>query len=321
MGGRPKILLTRLFPDDVLARAKRDYDAILNPADVAWQGNDLIAQAEGMDGLMISSSNKFTPQVIDGLPDSVKILSTFSVGYEHVDLDAAQARGIIVTNTPDVLTEATADTAMMLLLNAARRAREALEMVSTGKWIGWKPTQLLGVQPSGRRLAILGMGRIGRAVAARARAFGMEIHYHNRNRLMPELELGATYHRTAEDLLRHADFLSINCEQTPETTKLINADRIELMPENAIIVNTARGGIIDDEALIAALKSGRVFAAGLDVYDGEPNLNAGYMDLNNAFLTPHFGSATVDTRNAMGFRALDNLDAFFRGNEPGDRLV
>ncbi len=321
MAQTTKILLTRHFPDDVITRAKRDYVATLNPTDVAWQGDALITNAERMDGILLSSSNKFTAQVIEGLPDCVKILSTFSVGYEHLDLDAARARGILVTNTPDVLTESTADTAMMLLLNAARRARESLEMVTTGNWVGWTPTQLLGIQPGGRRLAILGMGRIGRAVAHRARAFGMDIHYHNRSRLSPDLEMGATYHATPEDLFRHADFLSINCEMTPDTTRLINSDTLDLFPDNPVIVNTARGGIIDDDALIVALQSGRVAAAGLDVFDGEPKLNPGYMGLINAFLTPHIGSATVDTRNAMGFRALDNLDAYFRGDAPMDRLV
>jgi len=316
-----KLLLTRHFPDDVIARATREYSITLNPVDSAWGGDQLITNAEGMDGIFCSSSNKFTSEVISGLPDSVKILATFSVGYEHIDLEAARGHGIVVTNTPDVLTESTADTAMMLLLNAARRAREALEMVAQGEWTGWTPTQLLGIQPGGRRLAILGMGRIGRAVAQRARAFGMEIHYHNRSRLSPELELGAIYHATPQALFGHADFLSINCELTPETTKLINRESLELFPPSPVIVNTARGGLIDDEALIAALKSDRVAAVGLDVYEGEPKLNPGYLGLPNAFLTPHIGSATVDTRNTMGFRALDNLDAFFSGEEPKDRLV
>ena len=316
-----KLLLTRHFPDDVIVRAKRDYDVMLNPQDSAWAGNQLVSNADGMDGIFCSSSNKFTCDVFSSLPDCVKILATFSVGYEHIDLDAAKARGIMVTNTPDVLTESTADTAMMLLLNAARRAREALEMVSKGEWTGWTPTQLLGIQPGGRRLAILGMGRIGRAVAQRARAFGMEIHYHNRSRLNPDLEQGAVYHQNPESLFGVSDFLSINCELTAKTSKLINSENLELFPPHPVIVNTARGSIIDDGALITALKSGRVAAAGLDVFEGEPKLHPGYLGLPNAFLTPHIGSATVDTRNAMGFRALDNLDAFFRGEEPADRLV
>jgi lactate dehydrogenase-like 2-hydroxyacid dehydrogenase len=315
-----KLLITRQFPKDVLSRAERDYSATINPGTANWQGDELVAKAEGMDGIFLSAGNKFTSAVISGLPESVKIISTFSAGYEHIDLEAAKRRGLVVTNTPGVPTEATADIALLLLLNAARRVREGFETVAKGEWKGWTPTQLLGVHPAGRRLAVLGMGRIGRAVAHRARAFGMEIHYHNRSRLDPELELGATYHKTPEDLFRVADFLSINCELTMETAKLINSETIALLPDNPIIINTARGGIVDDEALISALRSGRVFAAGLDVFEGEPLLNPEYCDLPNAFLTPHMGSATVDTRNQMGFRVLDNLDAYFNGKEPPDRL-
>lgn len=321
MTERPKITLTRLFPAVVIARAERDYACVLNPADKAWQGDELVTAAVGRDGILCSSSNKFPGDVIQSLPVSVKILATFSVGYEHIDLDACGTRGIVVTNTPDVLTECTADTAMLLLLAAARRAREALEMVSRGEWMGWTPTQLLGIQPGGKRLGILGMGRIGRALAQRARAFGMDIHYHNRNRLAPELENGATYHATPVDLFKVSDILSLHCEMTPQTAKLLDSEHIDLLPQGAVIVNTARGGIIDDEALIAALKSGRVAAAGLDVYEGEPDLNPGYLELPNAFLTPHYGSGSVETRNAMGFLALDNLDAYFRGDEPPNRLV
>ncbi len=316
-----KLLVTRQFPGDVLVRAIRDYEATINPGTVSWQGADLIAKLDGMDGAFISAGNKITSAVIADLPGSVKIISTFSAGYEHIDLEAAKQKGLVITNTPDGPTEATADIALLLILNAARRIREGFEAISTGQWKGWTPTQLLGIHPAGRRLAILGMGRIGRAVAHRARAFGMIIHYHNRSRLSADLEQGAIYHETPEDLFGVADFLSINCELTPDTAKLINTNSLALFPENPVIINTARGGIIDDEALIAALRSGRVAAAGLDVFDGEPKLNPGYLDLPNAFLTPHMGSATVDTRNQMGFRALDNLDAYFSGQEPPDRLV
>ncbi|MCF6197161.1 MAG: hypothetical protein L3J50_10725, partial [Emcibacter sp.] len=265
--------------------------------------------------------NKMTRAVITGLPECVKIIATFSAGYEHIDLDAAEARGLIVTNTPDGPTEATADLAILLLLSAARRAREGLEMVTTGAWAGWTPTQLLGIHPHGRRLASLGMGRIGRAVAQRARAFDMDIHYHNRSRLAADLEQGAIYHKTAEELFRVADFLSINCQLTATTAGLVHAQTLALFPDNPVIINTARGGIIDDTALIAALRSGRVAAAGLDVFNSEPDLAKGYLDLPNAYLTPHMGSATVDTRNQMGFRVLDNLDACFSGRQPPDRLV
>jgi len=315
-----KLLVTRQFPADVLARAGADYAATFNSKDTAWQGAELIAQAEGQDGIMCSSSNKFTPDVIAGLPDRVRILATFSVGFEHIDLNAAKARGIAVTNTPDVLSAATADIAFMLLLCASRRAGEADRMVRGGHWKGWTPTQLLGTGMQGKRLAILGMGGIGREVAARGRGFGMKIHYHNRSRLSLELEQGAVYHETAEDLLRVADFLSFNCPMSDDMKHFLNTRRIALLPDGAVVVNTARGGLVEDAALINALKSGKVSAAGLDVYEGEPNVNPAYWELDNAFLTPHIGSATVETRNAMGFRALDNLDAFFAGETPVDLL-
>lgn len=315
-----KLLVTRRFPPDVLARAGRDYDCTFNDSDTAWQGDELVRMAEGHDGLLCSSSNKLTPEVVAALPESVRILATFSVGHEHIDLAACKARGIVVTNTPDVLSAATADVAFMLILTASRRAGEAERMVRAGAWPGWSPTQLLGRGLQGKRLGILGMGGIGRAVAARARAFGMEIHYHNRSRLAADLEAGATYHATPEALLAQSQFLSLNCPMSPQMKHFLNAERIELLPADAVVVNTARGGLVDDAALIAALKSGRLFAAGLDVFEGEPHLNPGYRELDNAFLTPHIGSATVETRNAMGFRALDNLDAFFAGDEPRDRV-
>ena len=315
------LLVTRVFPPDVLARANRDYTCAFNDADTAWQGSDLTGRAEGHDGILCSSSNKFTAEVIADLPGSIRILATFSVGFEHIDLDAAKGRGIAVTNTPDVLSAATADAAFMLLLCASRRAGEADRLVRAGQWRGWTPTQLLGTGMQGKRLAILGMGGIGREVAARGRAFGMEIHYHNRSRLSDDLEQGAIYHETAEILLGMADFLSFNCPMSDDMKHFLNTERIALLPDSAVVVNTARGGLIDDGALIQALKSGKISAAGLDVYEGEPNVNPGYWSLENVFLTPHMGSATVDTRNAMGFKALDNLDAFFAGETPPDLLV
>jgi lactate dehydrogenase-like 2-hydroxyacid dehydrogenase len=255
------------------------------------------------------------------LPDSVQIIATFSVGYEHIDLEAARDRGMRVTNTPDVLTDATADVAMLLLLAAARRAHEGERMVREDRWHGWKITEMLGVHVSGKRLGILGMGRIGRAVARRARGFDMELHYSNRSRLGPELECGATFHADPEDLLRVSDFLSIHCPASPQTHHFLDRARIALLPRRAVVVNTARGTVVEDEALIEALRSGRLAAAGLDVFEGEPNINPGYRELPNAFLLPHLGSATVETRDAMGFKCLDNLDAHFAGCEPPDRLV
>ncbi len=321
---KPRLLIARIFPQDVMDRAARDYDCIVNSEDANWSGADVIARAGEVDAILTSARTKYPAEVIQGLPGNVRMLATFSVGYEHIDLDAAKARGLVVSNTPDVLTEAVADITILLLLAASRRAREAFEMISGDNWLnigGWRPTQFLGTGAQGKVLGILGMGRIGRAAAARARAMGMTIHYHNRSRLAPDLEQGAVYHDTPQSLLKVSQFLSIHCESTPETRHLINTDGIALMPEGAIIVNTARGDIIDDDALIPALESGRIAAAGLDVFAGEPDVDKRYFTTKNAFILPHIGSATVETRNAMGFRALDNLDAFFRGEEPVDRLA
>ena len=318
---KKRLCITRQFPNDVMERAMQDYDCFLNDTGCLLTPSDLLALAEGVDGILCSSSDKFDEYIIQNLSGTIRIISTFSVGHEHINLPIAGTKGITITNTPDVLTESTADTAILLLLAAARRAREALHMISSGNWTGWTPTQLLGIQPGGRRLGILGMGRIGCAVADRARSFGMEIHYYNRNKLPPSLEKDATYHNSYKDLFNVSDFLSINCQMTSETKKLINHDTIELFPKDAVIINTSRGGVIDDNALIHALKSGKIAAVGLDVFEGEPNVNPGYFPLENAFLLPHIGSATVDTRNAMGFRALDNLDIYFSGGIPKDKLV
>ena len=317
---KPKLLLAQKFPEAVEARARRDYEARLNETGASWGADEMVAMSAGMDGLLVAANDSVRADVIGRLDESVRIVATFSVGYEHIDVAAAHQRGLVVTNTPDVLTDATADMAVLLLLAAARRAGEGERMLRAGAWTGWTPTQLLGIQVTGKRLGIVGMGRIGAAVAHRARAFAMEIHYHDRDRMAAGIERGAVFHADLDEMLGICDFLSLHCPFTPETAKLLNAERIARLPDGAVVVNSARGAVVDDAALIAALKSGKVAAAGLDVYDGEPNVNAGYLGLENAFLAPHLGSATVETRNAMGFRALDNLDAFFAGQEPRDRL-
>ena len=307
---KPRVLATRHFPPDVEARLAANFDAMLNPEDRLYDGPALIKASLGCDGIMCAAGDPLNAETIAGLPASVRIIATFSVGYEHVDVAAAAKRGIVVSNTPDVLTDATADITLLCLLGAARRAHEGTTMLRTHSWVGWTPTQLMGVHVTGKRLGILGMGRIGQAVADRARAFRMQIHYSNRSRLPADLEKGAVFHANADDMLAHCDFLSINAPMTPATRKWVNAERIAKLPKGAIVVNTARGGVVDDEALIAALKSGHLAAAGIDVFDGEPRIHQGYYGLTNAFLLPHMGSATVETRNAMGFRALDNLEAF-----------
>ena len=321
MADKPVLLLTRKLPEDVEARAMRDYDAIMNESDVQMRANDLIECSEGVDAILTCSTERFSAEVIQKLAPSVKAVATFSVGFEHIDVDAAKRRGLIATNTPDVLTDATADLTILLMLGTTRRAYEWGRTIRKGEWGRWVATEKLGTDVNGKTLGVYGMGRIGRAVAQRARGFGMEIHYHNRSRLTPNLELGATYYADADAMLGQVDVLSINCPATPETEKFLNADRIAMMKDGAIVLNSARGSIIVDDALIAALESGKLAAAGLDVFDGEPKLDPRYLTLENTFLMPHVGSATLETRNAMGFRALDNLDAIFAGREPGDRIA
>ncbi|MCS7266797.1 MAG: D-glycerate dehydrogenase [Geminicoccaceae bacterium] len=321
MTKRPTILVTRRLPEAVEARLRRDFEARLNPDDRDLGEEDILAGARGADGILTSAIDRMPASLIRRLPDSVKIIATFSVGFDHIDLEAARARGITVTNTPDVLTDATADLTILLLLAASRRAAEGERLVRERRWIGWRPTQLLGLGLQGKNLGIVGMGRIGLAVARRARAFGLSVHYHNRRRLPPEKEEGAVYHETLETLLPLCPFVTLHCPLTPETRHMINRATIELMPPEAVLVNTARGGLVDDEALIEALRSGRLFAAGLDVFEGEPNLHPGYLELDNVFLLPHLGSATRDARNAMGFRCLYNLDCFFAGRPVPDALT
>jgi lactate dehydrogenase-like 2-hydroxyacid dehydrogenase len=315
------LLISRRLPPDVEQRAAKSYGARLNKEDVAYSADRLIELAAGADGLLVCPGNTIDAALIARLPDTVRILATYSVGYDHIDVKAAARRGLVVTNTPEVLTDATADTAILLMLAAARRAGEGERLLRAGKWDGWKPTQLLGTHISGKRLGILGMGRIGQAVARRARGFDMQIHYSDIRRLPPEQEHGAIYHANPEALLPHADVLTLHMPGGADTARFLNAARIALLPQGAIVVNSARGTLVDDDALIAALKSGRIAAAGLDVYANEPKLDPGYLGLENAALLPHLGSATVETRNAMGFRALDNLDAFFAGKVPPDKVV
>ncbi len=312
---------TRALPPAVTERLRRDYDVRLNAADRVLGPDEIVAAAEGCFALICIATDRLDRALIERLPDSVKLIATFSVGYEHIDLEAAKARGIQVSNTPDVLTEATADIALLCLLGAARRAWEAQTLLRQGRWTGWATTQLCGTQVSGKRLGILGMGRIGQAVAARARGFGLEIHYSNRSRLPESEERGARYHPVAEEMLAHCDFLSLNAPSTPQTHHFLDAARIARLPDGAVVVNTARGTLVDDEALIAALKSGKLAAAGLDVFEGEPRVDPRYFDLPNTFLLPHIGSATVETRDAMGFICLDNLDAVAAGRPAPNGLL
>jgi lactate dehydrogenase-like 2-hydroxyacid dehydrogenase len=318
---KPVVLVTRKLPTAVEDRLRRDYDPRLNPDDRLYSSDQLIEHAKGAAAIVPCHTERFSADVFARLPESVRIIANFSVGYDHVDTQAAKARGVVVTNTPEVLSDATAELTIMLMLGAARRASEGERLVRTRAWRDWSPSFMVGTQVTGKRLGIVGLGRVGQVTARRARGFDMTIHYHDVRRLPPAQEHGAIYHATPEDLMPHCDFLAFHCVATPETRKMLNAARIALLPDGAIVVNASRGVVVDDEALIAALKSGKVAAAGLDVYNNEPEIHPAYRELPNTFLMPHIGSATKETRDGMGFRALDNLDAFFAGREPRDRVA
>lgn len=321
MTRKPVVLVTRKLPDAVEARLRRDYDARLNPDDRLYGSDELIALSEGADAVLPCHTEKLTADVIARLPDSIRAIANFSVGVDHVDLRAARDRGIIVTNTPDVLSDATAEIAMLCMIGAARRASEGERLVRTAEWRDWSPAFMVGIQVTGKRIGIVGMGRVGQVVAQRARGFDMEVHYHNRSRLDPAQEQGAVFHADLDELLPLSEVLSLNCPATEETRGLLNAESIARLPDGAIVVNTARGALVDDDALIDALRSGKLYAAGLDVFNDEPEIDPRYRELDNVFLLPHIGSATRETRDAMGFRALDNLDAIFAGRQPGDRVA
>ncbi|WP_299394389.1 D-glycerate dehydrogenase [Pelagibius sp.] len=321
MSDKPRLWITRKLSAATEARAQRDYDVIPNPEDEVFSAEELIAKSAEVDAILPCHSEVFSADVAARLSDRVKIIANHSVGVDHCDLAALKAQGIVVTNTPDVLSDATAEIAFLLLLGAARRASEGDRMVRAGAWTSWSPAFMVGQQVTGKRLGIVGMGRVGRVMARRGRGFDMEVHYYNRKRLPPELEEGATFHDNLDDLLAVSEFLSLHCPATPETTDLMNRERLAKLPAGAILVNTARGALVDEAALIEALQSGHLAAAGLDVFRQEPGGNPAFAALDTLFMLPHIGSATRDTRDAMGFRALDNLDAFFAGREPADRVA
>jgi lactate dehydrogenase-like 2-hydroxyacid dehydrogenase len=318
---KPVLLITRRLPSPVEARAIRDYDARLNLEDTPRSGADIVRLAHGAAAILCCPADRIDAGTIAALPDSVRVIATFSVGYEHVTVEAATTRGIVVCNTPGVLSVATAETAMLLILAAARRAGEGERLVRSGNWQGWAPTQLIGTQVSGKRLGIFGMGRIGRELARMARAFDMQVHYRDQARLSADLEQGATYHDSDERFLLTCEVLSLNAPGGEATHHWLNAKRIAMLPKGAVVVNAARGTLVDDAALIAALRSGQVGYAGLDVFDGEPKLNPGYLGLDNVVLLPHLGSATAETRNAMGFLALDAIDMVLAGRRPHNVVV
>jgi len=317
---KPILVVTTRYTKEVEDRIDRNYSARRNPYQFPFSQQELLSAAEGADALFITPADRLDSGFFQKVSSTIKIIATYSVGFEHIDLEAAARRNIPVAYTPGVNNEATADIAMLLLLGASRRAYEAQELVRTGAWKPMSPDMLLGWQVGGKVLGILGMGRVGQAVARRARGFGMKIHYHDRSQLPAEISGDAVYHQDPSDLLRASQFLSLHAPETPQTRHFLNSQAISLLPPGAIVVNTARGGLVVDDDLIAALKSGRVAAAGLDVFEGEPKLNPEYISLKNTFLLPHIGSATIETRTAMGMLALDNVEAVLNGR-PAPTLV
>ena len=322
-GNKCRILLTRIFPGALMALVPDVSICVYNLEDRTWTSDELLrhAREHAADALLVMAMDRIDAALVGELPDSVRVIATYSVGHDHIDLDAARKRGIAVLSTPDVLSDAVADLGMLLLLGAARRAYEAMHLIYDRTWTGWSPTQVIGRDVSRARLGIVGMGRIGRAIARRARhGFGMPVHYHNRSRLAPDIEDGATFHASLDDLLAVSDFLMLAAPATPETRGLLNKSSIEKLPQGAVVANVSRGDLIDDDALIAALRSGRVMAAGLDVFNGEPNLHDGYRSLSNVFLQPHQGSSTIETRLKMGALLLDSIVRIRAGEPVANRI-
>ena len=317
---RENAYVCRRMPAEIEAALKERFVVKLNESDELTDSATIIERAKGASVLLVTATERIDGNVLRALSPPLKTVATLSVGYDHIDLATARELGIEVLHTPDVLSDACAEVALMLLLNAARRGYEADRMVRSGQWPGWAPTQLLGKGLVGKRLGIFGMGRIGRAIATRARAFGMQIHYHNRSQLGPEDAEGAIYHATLEGLCRHSDMLLVAAPGSPQLKGALDQAHIRALPPGAVVANISRGDIVDDDALIEALNNGHVFAAGLDVFANEPNVDPRYRALDNVFLSPHIGSATEETRNAMGWLLIDGIEALRRGERPANRL-
>jgi lactate dehydrogenase-like 2-hydroxyacid dehydrogenase len=310
---KPILVVTSHFIEPVEARIDNNYEVRRKTDGTLFTRDELLAAAEGADAMLITPFDKLDAEFFRRVSPSVKVISTTSVGVDHIDMHAAAERNIAIGYTPAEVTDATADIALLLLLGASRRAFEAQELVRSGEWTIPRAEALRSWQMTGKNLGIFGMGRIGQAVAKRARSFGMKIHYSNPHQLPAEKAGDAVFHTDPLELVKVSQFLSLNAPETPTTHRFLDAKTIALLPQHAIIVNTARGGLIKDDDLIEALKSGRVAAAGLDVYEGEPKLNPGYLELKNTFLTPHIGAATIEARTNMGMVALDNIDAVLNG--------
>ena len=320
---KPKVVLTRKLPDVTETRMRELFDAELRAQDTPLDPDKLVAAMQDTDVLVPTVTDKLTKDILSKAGDRLKLIASFGTGVDHIDLAAAKARGITVTNTPGVLSEDTADVAMALILSVPRRLVEGDSRARSGNWTGWSPTGMLGHRINGKRLGIIGMGQIGQAIARRARGFGMSVHYHNRKAVHPaiEAELEATYWDNLDEMLRRMDIVSVNCPYTEATKGLVSAERLALMPEHAYLVNTARGEIVDEQALAHALEAGAIAGAGLDVYADEPSIPEGLRARDNVVLLPHIGSATIEGRHAMGDKVIINIQTFLDGHTPPDRVL
>ena len=318
-----RVTVSRRLPQAVETRMAELFDVELNFADTAKSRAELAAAMADTDVFVPTVTDEIDAALIEGAGERLKLIANFGTGVDHIDLAAARKRGITVTNTPGVLTDDTADLVMALILSVPRRLSEGEKLVRAGKWAGWTPTGMLGHRIGGKRLGIVGMGRIGQAVATRARAFGLSIHYHNRRRLPAAIEgpLEATWWPTLEAMLERVDIVSLNCPETPETRHMINAERLRLMPAHAYLINVARGTLVDEEALVAALSTGGIAGAGLDVFEHEPAVSPKLLKLPNVVLLPHMGSATFEGRQAMGEKVITNIRVFADGHRPPDQVL
>lgn len=320
---KPKVIVSRRWPAAVEEQLKENYDVVLNTGDKPFTPQEFRDALKSADAVLPTVTDKLNAEALDVSEPRAKILGNYGVGYSHIDLEAAGALDVAVTNTPEVLSDCTADTAMTLMLMAARRAGEGEREVRAGNWTGWRPTHMVGTKVTGKTLGIVGFGRIGQKMARKAHfGFDMKIIAQDYYPVKPEVlaETGAVQVDSIEQVLAQSDFVTLHCPGGDENYHLMNAERLKMMKPNSYLINTARGEVVDADALVDALQAGTILGAGLDVFEGEPNINPRLMECENAVLFPHLGSATIETREAMGFRVMDNLSDFFAGREPRDRV-
>jgi len=320
---KPLVIVTRKLPASVELRMKELFNVRLNGDDKVFTQEDLIAAVKEAHVLVTTVTDKISWDVLSKVAPDLKMIANYGVGVDHIDLVSARNKGITVTNTPGVLTEDTADMAMLLILGITRRMSEGEKMLRAGKWKIWSPTGMLGMRLRDKNLGIIGMGRIGQALALRAKTFGLNIHYHNRQKIDDGLEknIGATYWTSLDQMITQMDIISLNCSSTPDTRHIMSRRRIGLMKKNAYLINTTRGDVIDEDALIWALEEEIIAGVGLDVYKNEPNINPRLLNFDNALLTPHMGSATDEARIAMGEKVIMNVKIFLDGHSPRDRVL